>query len=108
MRNTPKVVVGVLLLRVVALLLLLPSVAFAQDNFSGRWYTPGHTSLADIQGPFWASADITQTADAISWQTDDGRALTIRMNEPSVVNGVTYTARWVRSMLLLESRRTHR
>lgn len=85
-------------------LLLLPSTALAQDDFSGQWGLPGSTSLADIGvSPFGSGAVITQTADAISWRLADGRVLTMRLDEPSEVLGFTYTARWVHRALLLEA-----
>jgi hypothetical protein len=91
-------------------LLLLPSVSFAQDDFGGRWEMSGGTPISEVAvSPFAAAAPpvvITQTADAISWKTADGRQLAIRLNEPTVVSGRTYTARWMNRVLLLEARST--
>lgn len=91
-------------------LLLAPSAAAAQDDFSGRWVPDMGTKIQDAAlSPIASAAPpilITQTADALSWETPDGRRHAIRMNEPSVVSGRTYTARWVNRSLLLESRTT--
>lgn len=86
-------------------LLLLPSIAFAQEDFSGRWEAPGSTQLADLGiGPFGAAPVITQTADGISWPNAEGDEQTLRLDGPSVVNEHTYTARWVHRALVIESR----
>ena len=93
-----------------ASLLLLPSVSFAQEDFRGRWRVNETTLISDMWlSPFAAAAPpvvITQTADTLSWETADGRQLSIRLSEPSVISGRTYTARWVDRALLLEARWT--
>jgi hypothetical protein len=91
-------------------LVLLSSVSFAQEDFSGRWRPDERTLISDAwASPFAAAAPpvvITQTTDALSWEAADGRQQTIRLNEPSVVSGRTYTARWVDRALQLEARYT--
>jgi hypothetical protein len=91
-------------------LLLLPSVSSAQDDFSGRWVVDMWTPINEMAAsPFAASAPpvvITQTREGISWASADGRQLVILLNEPSVIAGRTYTARWVNRALLLEARST--
>jgi hypothetical protein len=84
-------------------LMILPSAARAQDDFSGRWEAPGSTLLADLgMSPFGAPAVFTQTADTLSWPGSDGRTHTLRLNGTSVVYERTYTARWSGRALLLE------
>lgn len=91
-------------------LILVPSAVVAQDDFSGRWVPDMGTQIQDAAlSPFAAASPpvlITQTADGLAWETHDGRKLAIRLNEPSVVSGRTYTARWVNRSLLLEARTT--
>ena len=95
-----------------AVLLLLPSAASAQDDFSGRWVVDMWTPINEMAvSPLSGSGSpvvLTQTVDGISWSTADGRQLAIRLSEPSVIAGRTYTARWVNRALLLEARSTLR
>ena len=88
-------------------MVLVSSVSFAQDDFSGRWRPSDTTLISDAWASPFASAAppvlITQTSDAISWQAADGRPLAIKLNEPFVIAGRTYTARWVDRVLLLEA-----
>jgi hypothetical protein len=89
---------------------LLPSPSFAQADLSGRWAVSGTTLISEMWVSPFASAEtpvvITQTRDAISWNTADGSQQTIRFNEPSVISIRTYAARWVGRALLLETRAT--
>ena len=89
---------------------LLPSASFAQDDLSGRWAVAETTPITEMwASPFATAAPpvvITQTSDAISWNTADGSEQTIRFNGPSVVTIRTYNARWAGRALLLETRAT--
>jgi hypothetical protein len=90
-------------------LLLVPSAAAAQDDFSGRWELPGSTNIAHVaNSPFGVSPVITQTADTISWQAASGETLELRLNGPSTFLGRTYTVRWLHRALLLEGQWTWR
>jgi hypothetical protein len=89
---------------------LLPSASSAQDDLSGRWGAAETTLISEAwPSPFSSAARrfvITQTRDALSWDTADGSQQTIRFNEPSVVTMRTYNARWVGRALLLDTRAT--
>jgi hypothetical protein len=91
-------------------LLVVPAVSSAQEDFRGTWEVDMSTPISDSAvSPFAAAQPpvaITQTADTISWETADGRQLQLRLNEPSMIAGRTYTARRVNRALLLEARST--